>query len=145
MKINEHCYKVNACPHSGPAPIPQEGIYEQVKSIEQISGFSHGCGKCAPRQGVCKLTLNVKKGIISNQVYDAYKKKMGKKSKLNQIKAWAHSLPEMVPILSDLPENVGIAIEFNIPLTSKRVDFVVSGYDINHKPVLLLFELKQHV
>ena len=85
----------------------------------------------------------VKKGIISNQVYDAYKKKMGKKSKLNQIKAWAHSLPEMVPILSDLPDNAGIAIEFNIPLTSKRVDFVVSGYDINHKPVLLLFVLKQ--
>lgn len=85
----------------------------------------------------------VKKGIISNQVYDAYKEKMGKKSQLNQIKAWAHSLPEMMPILSDLPENVGIAIEFNIPLTSKRVDFVVSGYDANHKPVLLLFELKQ--
>ena len=85
----------------------------------------------------------VKKGIISNQVYDAYKEKMGKKSQLNQIKAWAHSLPEMMPLLKDLPENVGIAIEFNIPLTSKRVDFVVSGYDANHKPVLLLFELKQ--
>ena len=90
-----------------------------------------------------EFDLYVKKGIISNQVYDAYKEKMGKKSQLNQIKAWAHSLPEMMPILSDLPENVGIAIEFNIPLTSKRVDFVVSGYDANHKPVLLLFELKQ--
>lgn len=85
----------------------------------------------------------IKKGIISNQVYDAYKEKMGKKSQLNQIKAWAHSLPEMMPLLKDLPENAGIAIEFNIPLTSKRVDFVVSGYDANHKPVLLLFELKQ--
>ncbi len=63
MKTND-CYKVNSCPHSGPAPIPQEGSFDKVKDIYQISGFSHGCGKCAPRQGVCKLTLNVKKGII---------------------------------------------------------------------------------
>jgi len=62
---NCNCKKmVNSCPHSGPAPIPQEGEFMQVKHIEQISGFSHGCGKCAPRQGVCKLTLNVKDGII---------------------------------------------------------------------------------
>ena len=63
MKIND-CYKTSSCPHSGPAPIPQEGLYTQVKDIKEISGFSHGCGKCAPRQGVCKLTLNVKNGII---------------------------------------------------------------------------------
>ena len=85
----------------------------------------------------------VEKGIISNLVYDAYKEKMGKKTKLNQIKAWANSLPFMTEILRDLPENVGIAIEFNIPLTSKRIDFVVSGYNYQYKPVLLLFELKQ--
>ena len=63
MKTND-CYKTNCCPHSGPAPIPQEGTFDAVKDIREISGFSHGCGKCAPRQGVCKLTLNVKKGII---------------------------------------------------------------------------------
>ena len=85
----------------------------------------------------------VEKGIISNQVYDAYKEKLGKKTRLNQIKAWANSLPMMKEVISDLPDDVGIAIEFNIPLTSKRVDFVVSGYDSEHKPVLLLFELKQ--
>ena len=64
MKDKNCCIRVTSCPHSGPAPIPQEGFFEQVKSIENISGFSHGCGKCAPRQGVCKLTLNVKNGII---------------------------------------------------------------------------------
>ena len=56
----------------------------------------------------------VSRGIISNKVYDAYKEKMGKKTKLNQIKAWANSLPFMKYILKDLPDNVGIAIEFNI-------------------------------
>ena len=69
MKIND-CYKVNSCPHSGPAPIPQEGEFMQVKDITEICGFSHGCGKCAPRQGVCKLTLNVKNGIIKEALVE---------------------------------------------------------------------------
>ena len=70
MKNND-CYKVNSCPHSRPAPIPQEGRYDQVREITQISGFSHGCGKCAPRQGVCKLTLNVKDGIIKEALIES--------------------------------------------------------------------------
>lgn len=70
MNKTTDCIKVNSCPHSGPAPIPQEGIFEQVKTVEGISGFSHGCGKCAPRQGVCKLTLNVKKGIIKEALVE---------------------------------------------------------------------------
>lgn len=85
----------------------------------------------------------VNHGIISNKVYDAYKEKLGKRTKLNQIKAWANSLPFMKPLLENLPDDVGIAIEFNIPLTSKRVDLVISGYDNNYKPVIILFELKQ--
>ena len=90
-----------------------------------------------------EFDLYVKEGIISNKVYGAYKEKMGKKTKLNQIKSWANSLPMMSFILQDLPDNTGISIEFNIPLTSKRIDLVVSGYNLNREPVLLLFELKQ--
>lgn len=90
-----------------------------------------------------EFELYVKKGIISNKVYDAYKEKIGRKTKLNQIKAWANSLPMMAPLIKDLPNNVGITIEFNIPLTSKRVDFVISGYNKDYKPVLILIELKQ--
>ena len=48
----------------GPSPIPEEAKWIQLKEISQVSGFSHGCGKCAPQQGTCKLTLNVKDGII---------------------------------------------------------------------------------
>lgn len=55
---------------SGPAPIPQEGEWTQVKDIYQISGFSHGCGACAPQQGTCKLTLNVKNGIIKEALVE---------------------------------------------------------------------------
>jgi len=82
-------------------------------------------------------------GVISNRVYYAYKQKMGKKTKLSQIKSWANSLPFMKDILIDLPDNVGITIEYGIPLTSKMVDVIISGYDENKKPVIILVELKQ--
>ncbi len=54
----------------GPSPLPQEGKWDQVKEITQISGFSHGCGMCAPQQGTCKLTLNVKNGIIKEALVE---------------------------------------------------------------------------
>jgi NifU-like protein involved in Fe-S cluster formation len=48
----------------GPAPIPEEGRWVKAKEIKDISGLTHGVGWCAPQQGACKLTLNVKNGII---------------------------------------------------------------------------------
>ena len=59
----------NMCPvnkgaYHGPAPIPEEGKWVQVKQISDVNGFTHGIGWCAPQQGGCKLTLNVKDGII---------------------------------------------------------------------------------
>lgn len=85
----------------------------------------------------------VEKEVISNKVYYAYKQVMGKKSKLSQIKSWANSLPFMAEILEDLPDDVGIAMEYGIPLTSKRVDLMISGYDMMRKPVVMVVELKQ--
>ncbi len=55
---------------SGPAPIPQDGGYCQVKQIDQISGLSHSVGTCAMKQGACKLTLNVKEGIIQEALVE---------------------------------------------------------------------------
>ena len=48
----------------GPAPIPEEGKWVQAREIKDISGLTHGVGWCAPQQGACKLTLNVKDGVI---------------------------------------------------------------------------------
>ncbi len=53
-----------------PAPIPQEGNWTKAKKIEDISGLTHGCGCCAPQQGTCKLTLNVKNGIIQEALVE---------------------------------------------------------------------------
>ena len=65
----------NMCPvakgaYHGPAPIPEEGKWVQAKEISDISGLTHGVGWCAPQQGACKLTLNVKDGIIEEALVE---------------------------------------------------------------------------
>ena len=57
-------------PNHGPAPIPEEGKWVKSKQITDISGLTHGIGWCAPQQGACKLTLNVKEGIIQEALVE---------------------------------------------------------------------------
>lgn len=57
-------------PNHGPAPIPEEGRWVKAYQITDISGLTHGIGWCAPQQGTCKLTLNVKKGIIEEALVE---------------------------------------------------------------------------
>ena len=54
----------------GAAPIPEEAKWVQSKEIKDISGLTHGVGWCAPQQGACKLTLNVKDGIIQEALVE---------------------------------------------------------------------------
>ena len=65
----------NMCPlakgaYHGPAPIPEEGKWVQAKEVKDISGLTHGIGWCAPQQGACKLTLNVKDGVIEEALVE---------------------------------------------------------------------------
>ena len=57
-------------PKHGPAPIPEEGKWVESKQITDISGFTDGVGWCAPQQGACKLSLNVKEGIIQEALVE---------------------------------------------------------------------------
>ena len=57
-------------PNHGPAPIPEEGKWVQAKEITDISAYTHGVGWCAPQQGACKLSLNVKNGIIEEALVE---------------------------------------------------------------------------
>ena len=57
-------------PHHGPAPIPEEGKWVKAKDIADISGMTHGIGWCAPQQGACKLSLNVKNGVIEEALVE---------------------------------------------------------------------------
>lgn len=56
--------------HHGAAPIPEEAKWVQAKEVKDISGLTHGVGWCAPQQGACKLTLNVKEGIIQEALVE---------------------------------------------------------------------------
>ena len=65
----------NMCPvtqgvHHGAAPIPEEAKWVKAKEIKDISGYTHGIGWCAPQQGTCKLSLNVKDGIIQEALVE---------------------------------------------------------------------------
>ncbi|MFA5206678.1 MAG: hypothetical protein WC708_19940 [Lentisphaeria bacterium] len=62
-EVQHMCCVKKGCNH-GPAPIPEEGKWVQAKEIKDVSGLTHGIGWCAPQQGACKLTLNVKDGVI---------------------------------------------------------------------------------
>ena len=57
-------------PKHGPAPIPEEGNWVKAKEVTDISGLTHGVGWCAPQQGACKLTLNVKRGIVEEALVE---------------------------------------------------------------------------
>jgi len=68
-EVEEMCPIAKGVNH-GPAPIPEEGKWVQSKEIKDVSGFTHGIGWCAPQQGACKLTLNVKEGIIQEALVE---------------------------------------------------------------------------
>ena len=68
-EVEQMCV-VKKGPHHGPAPIPEEGKWVESKQISDISGLSHGVGWCAPQQGTCKLTLNVKNGVVEEALVE---------------------------------------------------------------------------
>lgn len=73
MEYSKHIK--NMCPiakgaNHANAPIPEEGKWINAKEIKDISGLTHGVGGCAPQQGTCKLTLNIKNGIIEEALIE---------------------------------------------------------------------------
>ena len=81
---------------------------------------------------------------IVDKIYDKYKQFFGRTSE-SQLNSWKNSMQYMRGVLDDreIPDNAGVAIEFNIPATSKRIDFIISGRDNNRKDSVIIIELKQ--
>ena len=68
-ELEDMCIVKKGVDHKS-APIPEEGKWVNAKEIKDISGLTHGIGWCAPQQGACKLTLNVKDGIIQEALVE---------------------------------------------------------------------------
>lgn len=78
---------------------------------------------------------------IERNIYE----KMGRHTVENEFHSWDNSMQYMYKVMNDpeIPSNAGVAIEYNIPQTAKRVDFMISGYDAQDKPGMVIIELKQ--
>lgn len=81
--------------------------------------------------------------LLEPKLLEALKVKMHRSTAESEYNSWRASLREMYMMLNDttIPEDVGIAIEYNIPQTAKRVDFLISGYDSNDKGNIVVIEL----
>lgn len=88
---------------------------------------------------------DVDNDAIASKVEAIILEKMGRHTPKSEFKSWENSLTYMYKVMNDadIPEDVGVAVEYNIPQTSKRVDFMVSGYDEQDRPHLVVVELKQ--
>lgn len=88
---------------------------------------------------------SVEQDTIAQEIEKNIYEKMHRRTARNEFRAWENSMQYMYKVLNDqeIPMDVGIAIEYNIPRTSKRVDFLISGYGEKKEANVVLIELKQ--
>ena len=89
--------------------------------------------------------LSVENDTIATEIENTILEKMGRHTGKSEFESWMNSMEYMYKVLNEnmIPENAGVAIEYNIPQTAKRVDFMISGYDDKNKPGMVIIELKQ--
>lgn len=88
---------------------------------------------------------SVDNDTIALEIQERIKQKLGHNTVSNEILSWDNSMQYMYKVMNDpeIPNNAGIAIEYNVPQTAKRVDFMISGYDHHDNPGMVIIELKQ--
>jgi hypothetical protein len=92
-----------------------------------------------------KFQDDVMSNDIGSIIYEAYKAATGRSTGKSEINSWINSLQYMERVISDneIPSDAGIAIEYHIPQSSKRIDFIITGKDTNRGESAVLIELKQ--
>ena len=82
---------------------------------------------------------------ITQKIYDRFREVLHRGVGQAEINSWRESMLRMMGVLSDndIPDDAGVAIEYNIPHTSNRIDFLLSGYDENKNNSVMIIELKQ--
>ena len=89
--------------------------------------------------------LSVENDTIAMEIEQNILNKMGRHTAANEFISWDNSMQYMYKVMNDpeIPSEAGVAVEYNIPQTSKRVDFMISGYDASGSPGMVIVELKQ--
>lgn len=87
---------------------------------------------------------HVEQDIIAQKIYEVFQNKIGRTNQ-NEYNSWDHSLQYMYKVLNsqEIPDKAGVAIEYRLPTTSKRVDFIITGEDYENKESAIIIELKQ--
>lgn len=88
---------------------------------------------------------DIDNGVLTEKLREAVQEKMGRSTPYSEISSWHNSLESMYIVLngSDVPKDAGVAIEYNIPYTGKRVDMIISGTDSSDVGSAIIIELKQ--
>ncbi len=88
---------------------------------------------------------DIEDDTIADKIKQTILERMGRKTPHSEFVSWENSLKNMYIVMNDseIPNDSGVAIEYNIPQTSKRVDFIVAGYDSLNNPSVVIIELKQ--
>lgn len=88
---------------------------------------------------------DVRGNRIEQLILEAYKRNLGHSTSKSEIESWKNSMMYMGNILEDdgIPDDTGVAIEYKIPQTSKRIDFILTGTDDQNKSTAVIVELKQ--
>lgn len=82
---------------------------------------------------------------IADNIDEAFYEHLGRHTSPNEVRSWQNSMQYMSRVVNipELPDDAGVAIEYQIPLTAKRVDFIVSGLNSQKREQLVIIELKQ--
>lgn len=94
------------------------------------------------KQGFVSDVFN---GVIADEIDDAFFLYLGRHTSPNEKASWKNSMMHMFKVVNtpEIPDDAEIAIEYQIPLTSKRIDFIIAGVDDNNKGNIIIIELKQ--
>ncbi|PJC71292.1 MAG: AAA family ATPase, partial [Zetaproteobacteria bacterium CG_4_8_14_3_um_filter_59_5] len=88
---------------------------------------------------------DVRKRHIDDKIHAALQRHIGRRTSESEVRSWRNSMMYMRDILDDgdIPSDAGVAIEYVLPQTSKRVDFILTGKDDNQRDTAIIVELKQ--
>src|SRR5690606_12084549 len=92
-----------------------------------------------------QFTEDVFRNVIESKILAAFERRLGQSTSKREIESWKNSMQYMNNLLLnyEIPEDAGVAIEYKIPLTAKRVDFILTGRDADGNENAVIIELKQ--